>query len=511
MFYVAADNDLEEAEIADLEEVLSAPSSPQVRITALVDRSGTGSQRPLPGQGDWKGARWLTLSHEARLIEDWGPQNMADPAVLQRFLSQARAAFPARRYALFIADHGEGWRGICLDGEQLMDPAALGRALEGPPLDLVGLDACLMGTVEVATALAPHARYLVASEEFLPWSGFAYRAPLTRLAAQPQSDARQLGAWLVGSFGPSLAADERETATLALLDLQHLPRVAELAAEWERRPWSELARAREQSEQFGLSAEPGVPDAAQFDLFDLAERLGQPLPGRAVVTSFGRRGGGLAVHFPTQADPDYTFPGWSGLVRTFTRGARRGQPELGRLERVGPMLRARLGHPEEVRAAWLVLARDGWIMGRQPSAPEGEWLRDTFDGSWLQLGGQLCPVAEVQHRDSRDLAVLPAQWHPGDLAWSDVTLTLVLDLAREDQAGRVAGLTHRGQAVRRQEGDELRLPEERLKDGERRYGEAVPFGPVSLQPIPPGRYEVGFLVETWSGRRLWRTLAVEVE
>lgn len=519
MFYVAADNDLEDAEIADLEEVLSAPTSPQVRITALVDRSGTGSQRPLTGQGDWKGARWLTLSREARLLEDWGPQNMADPAVLHRFLSQARAAFPARRYALFIADHGEGWRGICLDGEQLMEPAALGRGLEGPPLELVGLDACLMGTVEVAAALAPHARYLVASEELMPWSGFAYREPLEKLANRPQAGGREFGEWLVDAYGPSLAEDERDTATLALVDLEKTQPLLEalqgLSAALERRPWRELARARSETEQFGLSAEPMVPNAEQFDLFELADKLGQPLARQAIVKSFHGRAhpqaGGLAVFFPEEAETSYTFPGWSGLVRTFVRGVHRGRLELGRLERTGPVLRARLGHPEDVRAAWLVLAQDGWILGRQPTAPEGEWLRDAFDGSWLQLGGQLCPVAELQREGESDLAILPAQWRPAGGTWEDVTVTLVLDLSREDWAGRVASITRRGQAVRRGPGDELRLPQERLADGERRYAQPADNLDALLQPVSKGRYEAGFLVETWSGQRLWRTLAVEVE
>ena len=40
--------------------------------------------------------------------------------------------------------------------------------------ELIGLDACLMGQLEVLSALQPHARYAVTSEETEPALGWAY-------------------------------------------------------------------------------------------------------------------------------------------------------------------------------------------------------------------------------------------------------------------------------------------------------------------------------------------------
>ncbi len=51
--------------------------------------------------------------------------------------------------------------------------------------ELIGLDACLMGQVEVLSALAPHARYAVVSEETEPALGWAYASFLQALDRTP--------------------------------------------------------------------------------------------------------------------------------------------------------------------------------------------------------------------------------------------------------------------------------------------------------------------------------------
>ena len=47
--------------------------------------------------------------------------------------------------------------------------------------ELIGMDACLMSQLEVFTALAPHARYAVVSQETEPSLGWAYATFLGRL------------------------------------------------------------------------------------------------------------------------------------------------------------------------------------------------------------------------------------------------------------------------------------------------------------------------------------------
>ena len=56
---------------------------------------------------------------------------------------------------------------------------ALATGLDGAGvdrLDLLGFDACLMATYEVASTLAPRADLLLASQEFEPGHGWDYTA-----------------------------------------------------------------------------------------------------------------------------------------------------------------------------------------------------------------------------------------------------------------------------------------------------------------------------------------------
>jgi hypothetical protein len=75
-------------------------------------------------------------------------------------------------------------------------------------LELVGFDACLMGQVEVLTAITPHARYAVASEETEPALGWAYASFLSALAENPAMSGAELAQTIVETY---IAQDYRIT------------------------------------------------------------------------------------------------------------------------------------------------------------------------------------------------------------------------------------------------------------------------------------------------------------
>ena len=67
------------------------------------------------------------------------------------------------------------------------------RAVTGiDQIDIIGFDACLMAQLEVFTAVAPHARYSLASEEVEPALGWAYAAILDQLIEDPGMDGAEL-------------------------------------------------------------------------------------------------------------------------------------------------------------------------------------------------------------------------------------------------------------------------------------------------------------------------------
>ncbi len=82
--------------------------------------------------------------------------------------------------------------------------------------EMIGLDACLMGQLEVFDALAPHARYAVASEETEPALGWAYTGFLEELGRNPDMDGAELGRLIVDSY---IQDDQRIVDDQARADL----------------------------------------------------------------------------------------------------------------------------------------------------------------------------------------------------------------------------------------------------------------------------------------------------
>jgi hypothetical protein len=62
------------------------------------------------------------------------------------------------------------------------------------------MDACLMGHIEVMSALAPHARYAVLSQETEPSLGWAYASFLSELSNNTSMNGGQLGKLIVDSY-----------------------------------------------------------------------------------------------------------------------------------------------------------------------------------------------------------------------------------------------------------------------------------------------------------------------
>ncbi|MEV0615454.1 clostripain-related cysteine peptidase [Nonomuraea sp. NPDC050404] len=70
----------------------------------------------------------------------------------------------------------------------------------GRPLDLLGMDACLMSNLEVCYEIREHAAVVVGSEELEPNEGWPYTEILSAMAANPRMDARELGRIVVEEY-----------------------------------------------------------------------------------------------------------------------------------------------------------------------------------------------------------------------------------------------------------------------------------------------------------------------
>ncbi len=248
MVYLAGDNNLSTAGNKDLREMRAVGSTNAVNVVAEFDNAGDRGTRRYHIQPGGEGETTVSL----------GETDSGDPAVLLDFVAWAAEHYPARRYALILWNHGGGWepaemdriarsvdarnyntrevtersatplaraffrttletifslptpteRAICSDdgSGHSLDTIELGRVLEqavdrlGQPLDLLGMDACLMSNLEVAYQARPFARTMVASEENEPNDGWPYDAVLRQLVAHPEMTTPDLAAHIVDAY-----------------------------------------------------------------------------------------------------------------------------------------------------------------------------------------------------------------------------------------------------------------------------------------------------------------------
>ncbi|MDY7529049.1 MULTISPECIES: clostripain-related cysteine peptidase [Cryobacterium] len=288
--YSIADTDLEPFMMADLGEMGEVGSHDGLNLVALVDRSADYSAEPVLGQPDWAGGKLLhVLPGGAEVMDDLGPVDTGDPAVLSDFITRGISAYPAEHYAVIISDHGASWPGVggdeSADGDslslaELNDAIGSGLSAAGvAKLDLLGFDACLMATYEVASTLAPRADRLLASQELEPGHGWNYTA-LETAAAGATVD--ELGSALIQGFS-SQAETEGDAAeiTLSLIDLGKLPAVDAALASFSSSLVGRgaglapvVGRTLASTLGFGRSPDP-AEDSFMTDLGLLAGEIGQ--------------------------------------------------------------------------------------------------------------------------------------------------------------------------------------------------------------------------------------------
>ena len=373
MLYQDADDKILEQDIfVDLNEAERVGSSDNVHVVSQVDRYRAG----YSGDGNWTDTRRYYLTYDPDLdrvasqeLMNLGEVNMASGDSLVDFVTWAVEAYPADKHVLILSDHGMGWPGGWTDadpGGQGPDRVALAQATGDQlflmeldealteirqqtginKLELVGMDACLMGHVEVFDMLAAHAKYAVASQEVEPALGWAYTGFLTNLLANPDVDGSDLGNYIVstyidddqrivddqarmawlgrGSFGlPSalqLSRQIGDDVTLAAVDLGKIPQVMDnlnnLAYLLQNDDQRGIAQARNYAQSFtsvfGRSVPPSYLDLsnlvslikqstqnsqvqqaadalqASIDQAVIAERHGQKKPGAT----------GMSIYFP---------------------------------------------------------------------------------------------------------------------------------------------------------------------------------------------------------------------
>ncbi len=183
--YSAADNNLERALVSDIAELETVGSNKNMNVLVQLDRG----KNPSSMCGGWAGARRFYLNQDSDkskisspVLADMGQINMSDPKVLADFITWGIKNYPAENYMLIMSDHGAGWPGALEDVSHhgwmttpdLKNALAMAQKATGEKIDVLGFDACLMASTEVAHEFAGVADYLVASQNVEGGDGWPY-------------------------------------------------------------------------------------------------------------------------------------------------------------------------------------------------------------------------------------------------------------------------------------------------------------------------------------------------
>ena len=211
----------------NLQEMSLATQSENVNV--LVQTGGT-KKWAIDSIDSSQIQRWRVIPESLELKDSQPLANMGAAETLGDFLKWGVQNYPADKYMCLLWDHGGGSvAGIAVDelnGGDLLNlkELAQGIGMAGVQFELVGFDACLMSTMETAAAVTPYARYMVASQELEPGTGWDYTDWLSYLAEEPTADGLAVGSRICDSFYAKCALSGTDSmATLAVTDLSKLP------------------------------------------------------------------------------------------------------------------------------------------------------------------------------------------------------------------------------------------------------------------------------------------------
>lgn len=219
----------------DLNEILAADLGKNVNV--VIQTMGT-RQWCSPSVRADTSERFCIQNGGLHLLDDsLGQLDSTDPQTLTDFIRFCADTYPADRNLLILWDHGAGpIYGYGCDEHQsktaslTLDEMRSALAEGKVSFDLLGMDACLMGSLETCCALWNYADYLCASEDFESSDGWEYTRWLTALGQNPAIPTPDLGRIITEDFAAASTA-AKEDGILALVDLAYTPL---LSAGWAR-------------------------------------------------------------------------------------------------------------------------------------------------------------------------------------------------------------------------------------------------------------------------------------
>jgi len=222
MVWLDGDNSLQEEAREDFHEMeagLAAAKAgdphltDKMKIIVQYDETTSGSQGRFEVQ-PIASPDYSAAPSEGKIGNTFAEPNMGDAQELRAFIEFCKTEYPAEHYALILWNHGSGVRSIapsssqsssesraiCIDDTDGGDMLYIGEIKDvlnaDHQVDLIGMDACLMGMVEIAYEFRPgtgdfQADAAVFSPANEQGDGWEYERILKRLSGTGQVDSEK--------------------------------------------------------------------------------------------------------------------------------------------------------------------------------------------------------------------------------------------------------------------------------------------------------------------------------
>lgn len=305
----------------DIEEMLNSQLAQEVNL--LIFTGGTKDWYNDKISDD-KNQIFKVENKELVLVkEDVQKGYMSDPEALEYFIDYSQRHYPAEKYGLIMWDHGGGsvsgfgYDEKNPDEEDTLTLKEIKQALKNinDKLEFIGFDACLMGNFEVAYAIKDKAKYLIASEELEPGSGWNYEKFLNQLSKDTSQEATEYGKIIVDSYIDSNDWFLGSDATLSIIDLSKIDNLYNNLEKYlkdlkkqnfDNNNYTQVSKAIQKTKSFA----DGEIDT--IDLKDMATNLNITSSleliealNEAVVynktTSYVENSNGLSIYFPNES------------------------------------------------------------------------------------------------------------------------------------------------------------------------------------------------------------------
>lgn len=218
----------------DIGEMLSATVDSKVNL--LIETGGANEWQDYNISNKYKQIYKIENNKLIHKDDVTDSKNMTDPENLANFIEYCSNNYPADRYSLILWDHGGGsisgfgYDEHAEDEEETITIDELKNVIENSRLnyEFVGFDACLMANIETAYSLKNNVKYLIASEETEPGTGWEYKSIINSLSNNTSSNTTELGKVIVDRFiKDNDGFLDFDDATLSIVDLSKIDSVYE--------------------------------------------------------------------------------------------------------------------------------------------------------------------------------------------------------------------------------------------------------------------------------------------